>query len=168
MRLFAALKAFWLVLTGVDLVPRAAVPAAPAPEAKPAAPESNRFVEGAIFTLVLFQRAGRLVDFLRENLEGYTDEQIGAAVRKIHLDSAKVLAENFGLVPVVDSAEGGAIELPADFDRNRIKLTGNVPAKPPFKGTLVHKGWRAGAPQFPARNVDAIDPTVVQPAEVQA
>ena len=51
-------------------------PAAAAPP-KPSAGPSD----GAVQILSILQRDARLVDFLMEDLSGYEDEQIGAAVR---------------------------------------------------------------------------------------
>ena len=39
-------------------------------------------------------------------MDSYSDEQIGQAVRSIHAGGAKVLKENFGLLPVEDKDEG--------------------------------------------------------------
>ena len=49
--------------------------------------------DGALHLLRIFQRDGRLIDFLREDIDGYDDEQIGAAVRAIHKGCRKVLDE---------------------------------------------------------------------------
>ncbi len=116
--------------------------------------------------LTLLQREGRLLDFLLEDIHGYTNEQIGAAVRDIHLNCHKVLEEHLVLVPVFDQAEGAAVEVPAGFDPSAIRLTGNVTGQPPFHGTLQHHGWRVQELKLtpPAQGQD---PFVVQSAEVE-
>ena len=179
---FAACKAFWQVLTGTPLVPQAeldqlrrqlddvrrAAPTAKA-AAKPAAPPppaEDRFAEGAVYTLLLLQREGRLIDFLQENLEHYADEQIGAAARQIHKESAKVLREVFGVTPVLAASEGETVTAPEPLDPATITLTGNVPERPPYRGTLRHKGWRAGQLRLPART-GKLNVTLIQPAEVE-
>lgn len=175
----AACKAFWQVLTGTALVPQAELDQlrrqleearrAPPPAAKPAAPPppaEDRFAEGAVYTLLLLQREGRLVDFLQENLDGYADEQIGAAVRQIHKDTAKVLRESFGVAPVLAAGEGEAVTAPEPLDPATVTLTGNVPERPPYRGTLRHKGWRAAQLRLPART-GKLNPTLIQPAEVE-
>jgi hypothetical protein len=178
----AACKAFWQVLTGTALVPQAEVEqlqrqleearraapakAAPAKPAAPPPPAEDRFAEGAVYTLLLLQREGRLVDFLQENLDSYADEQIGAAVRQIHKDSAKVLREVFGVTPVLSASEGEPVTAPEPLDPASITLTGNVPERPPYRGTLRHKGWRAGQLRLPART-GKLNSTLIQPAEVE-
>ena len=52
--------------------------------------------DGALALLALFQREGRLVDFLREDLTGHPDESIGAAARDVHRGCKKVLEQHFG------------------------------------------------------------------------
>ena len=44
-------------------------------------PEGTAQRDGALALLALLQREGRLVDFLREPLDGYGDADIGAAAR---------------------------------------------------------------------------------------
>ena len=97
----------------------------------------------AIALLAVLQREARLVDFLQESLAGYTDAQIGAAVRDIHRDCGAVLKRLFDLRPAVDLEEGAEVEVSAGFDPTRWRLTGNVSGEPPFRGRLVHPGWEA-------------------------
>lgn len=110
------------------------------PEAK-AKPKPTR--SEALNLLAMLQREARLVDFLQEPIAGYSDEQIGAAVRDVHRDSAAVLQRVFALAPVTNDAEGSTIEFSGDFDAARYRLTGRVPEQPPFRGTLAHHGWQA-------------------------
>src|SRR5947209_2001150 len=49
-----------------------------------AAPPAPSWEEGALGLLGVLQQEGRLLDFLEEDLAGYSDEQIGAAARGIH------------------------------------------------------------------------------------
>jgi hypothetical protein len=139
-------------------------PAAPAEPPKPAAPPKP---SGApLRLLALLQREGRLLDFLMEDVQAYSDAQIGAAVRQIHNDSRKALQEHLTLEPVMTEAEGAPVTVPAGFDPSAVRLTGNVTGQPPFRGTLRHPGWRVreikiGPP--PAGQ----DEFVVQPAEVE-
>jgi Domain of unknown function (DUF2760) len=92
--------------------------------------------------LALLQREGRLVDFLMEDVQGYPDAQIGAAVRDIHRQCQAALKEHLELAPVLNVAEGSTVEVPAGFDPSAIQLVGNVTGQPPFRGTLQHHGWR--------------------------
>src|SRR5688572_33120833 len=74
--------------------------AAPAAPAKPKKPDAAAHQEGALALLALLQREARLVDFLREPLEGLEDADIGAAVRNIHRGAAKVMTDYLVLEPV--------------------------------------------------------------------
>ena len=47
----------------------------------------------AVQVLGLLQKEGRLVDFLMEDLGGYSDADVGAAVRPIHAGCRKVLVD---------------------------------------------------------------------------
>lgn len=127
--------------------------------------KDNKFDDGAVFSLVLLQREGRLIDFLKENIDGFEDGQIGAAVRQIHANCKKVLTENFQVNPIFDSTEGDAVVVQDDFDPSTVKLTGNVPEQAPYKGTLQHKGWIVERVKIPERNAK-VNSKVIYPAEV--
>ena len=173
-RFVSACQAFWRTLTGAPPPPAAKSPAsapqaakaAPAPVTPAAPPPPDRFAEGAVYTLLLLQREARLVDFLMEDLSGVDDEQLGAASRRIHADCAKVLRETFQPAPVLSQPEGERLTLPADSDMTRVRLTGQVPAQPPYAGTLQHRGWRAQAVSLPQRT-GKVDPQLIQPAELE-
>ena len=119
--------------------------------------------------LAVLQRDGRLIDFLEEEIDSYSDSQIGAAVRDIHRGCRKALHEYLTIEPVLKAAEEERVTIGADFDPAAIRLIGNVNGAPPFQGVLKHHGWRVGAirlPSLPAtRSVD--DSTVLSPAEVE-
>src|SRR5262245_38881892 len=101
---------------------------APAPAAAPAtapaapAPKKVDISAGALQLLALLQREGRLVDFLHEEIDGYDDAAIGAAVRDIHKGCKKVLAEHFGVEPVLAADEDEAVTVDTGFDPARIRL----------------------------------------------
>lgn len=92
--------------------------------------------------LSMLQQSGRLIDFLKEDISSFSDEEVGACVRKIHADCAKFLEEAVTIRPVIEENEGQAIEISAHYDSDKIKLVGNV-GEAPFKGTVIHKGWKA-------------------------
>ena len=102
-----------------------------------------------IHLLGMFQREGRLLDFLSENLEGYEDAQIGAAVRSIHENCNKVTRKYLSLQPVLDQEEGQTLTLQKGFDTTAVKLVGNVAGEPPFTGVIRHKGWKTANWNFP-------------------
>ena len=132
------------------------------PPSAPAKPTTD----AAVQLLALFQREGRLVDFLREDIQPYDDVQIGAAVRTIHQACRQVLAEHLTLEPVLNKHEGEEVEVPKDFDPSAIRLTGNVSGEPPFQGTVRHPGWRATHLKLPTQP-SGQDPKIVAPAEIE-
>ena len=116
--------------------------------------------------LALLQREGRLIDFLQEDVSSFSDAEIGAAARVVHAGSRKVVDQYLTLEPVLKDAEGSSVTVPAGFNAERIRLTGNVAGQPPFRGALKHHGWIATSIRFPAMS-PALDPRVIAPAEVE-
>lgn len=121
--------------------------------------------DGALAVLAWLQREGRLIDFLEEPIDGYDDAQVGAAVRAIHQGCKKVVDQALALEPVLAGEDGAKVEVPAGFDPVAIQLSGNVRGSPPFKGTLVHHGWRTSKVQVAVP--ETIDGRVLAPAEVE-
>ncbi|MBU2628447.1 MAG: DUF2760 domain-containing protein [Proteobacteria bacterium] len=119
-----------------------------------------------LHTLSVFQREGRLLDFFDEDLSGYDDEQIGAAVRSIQEDCKKVVKKYIDPKPVIDSEEGEIVVVEKGFDIDAIKLIGNVSGEPPFEGRLKHRGWKADKREIPKLS-DIQDSTIITPAEVE-
>ncbi len=116
--------------------------------------------------LALFQRDGRLIDFLNEDVSPYPDSQLGAAVRTIHASCRQVLDRYVKLEPIISSEEDQPVTVPVGLDPAAVKMVGNVVGQPPFNGVLRHRGWRVSRvslpslPQEPGRNI-------VAPAEVE-
>src|SRR3954465_10164474 len=118
----------------------------------------------ALHLLALLQREGRLIDFCEEDLAAFPDAQVGAAARTVHEGCRKALRGAFTLAPVRAEAEGAQVTVPAGFDPQSIRLTGNVTGSPPFNGVLRHHGWKVAGVRMPAASGD---PGVVAPAEVE-
>ncbi len=145
---------------------------AKAEPAKPAPPPIALPADGAVQILSLLQSEARLIDFLQEDISGYADDQIGAAVRDIHANAHGVLERYVKLVPVVDGVEGAVTQISAlglnpKKDPSMLKIVGNVPPDGKVQaGILNHRGWRADKVDLPA-----ISPgdrfTVVAPAEIE-
>jgi hypothetical protein len=156
-RFVLSLRSFWKVLADPGYA--AKVEALDAPP--PTGPDLR--------VLAILQRDGRLIDFLREDLDAYDDAQIGAAVRDIHRGCRKALDQYLVLEPVLPGAEESEVRVEAGFDPHRIRLTGNVAGTPPFRGVLKHPGWRVKSAQLPARvgSADGGGDDVIAPAEVQ-
>lgn len=172
-RIGLAFRLFFRVLFDASLAQRArpllsadATEATTAPAPEPP-PKKNTGRSDALNLLAMLQREARLVDFLQEPIAGYSDAQIGAAVRDVHRDGATVLDRVFGLRPVRDEAEGSSIEVPGDFDAARIRFTGQVADRPPFRGTLAHHGWLATRCALPEWTGDEAAALVVAPAVVE-
>lgn len=136
----------------------------PAAETKP--PLQAAAPDAALQLLGLLQREGRFVDFIQEDVAAYADAEIGAAARLVHEGCRKVLREHFTLDPVRAEAEGSRVTLEDGFDAAAIRLTGNVVGKPPFRGSISHRGWRVTATRLP-KLATSHDPAIVAPAEVE-
>ena len=146
--------------TGAAPKPSAASKAAPAA----APPPAVRVSDGALQLLGILQRDARLVDFLMEDIAGYSDDQVGAAVRELHDQCRDSLRRAIVLEPVIDGVEGTFAKAPS-ADSSVVKFIGNVPAKPPSGGTLRHKGWKAVKVDLPA--LAGKDAAVIAPAEIE-
>jgi Domain of unknown function (DUF2760) len=142
-------------------------PAEPKPVRPMPAPPKKPARSDAITLLAALQREGRLIDFFQESLADYSDAQIGAAARDVHRQCAAVLDRLFGLEPVVVEEEGAEIDVPAGYDVGRFHLTGNVTGQPPFRGRLMHHGWRASRCELPTWSGKQDAALVVAPAEVE-
>jgi len=170
--------------SGQPLAPAEGQRAAPAPPLTPAVPpltptlspgrgEGEKVVArkgegektGNLQVLALLQRDGRLLDFLEESLQGFSDAEIGAAARTVHEGCKKALDTYLTLEPVYREPEGASITVLAGFDPAAVRLTGNVVGAPPFKGSLRHHGWRAARAAFPPPPPH--DPSILAPAEVE-
>jgi hypothetical protein len=177
-RLGLAFIAFFRILADgrfaalVDTTRREAeTPAAPKPIAPPvvAPPESKvRALDprAALQVLALFQREGRFIDFLHENVASFSDAEIGAAARVVHAGCHKALHDCFVIAPVRPEAEGARVTLEAGFDPSAHRLTGKVAGAPPHTGTLQHRGYRALEVKLPMLHEDH-DARIIHPAELE-
>ena len=140
---------------------------------KPAPPPAKVFspADGALQFLGILQRDARLVDFLMEDISGYSDEEVGGAVRDVHQQCSQTLKRYVVLQPVIDGVEGTFTKLEAAGafakDAAAVKLLGNVPANGKVQGgTLRHKGWRAEKIDLPALSASQ-NTAVLAPAEIE-
>jgi len=123
-------------------------------------------IDRAVQMLALFQRDGRLIDFLAENIAPYPDTQLGAAVRSIHESCRQVLDRYVKLESILNSEEDQPVMVQAGFDPAAIKLVGDVRGEPPIRGRLRHKGWRVQEIKLPSLPEDDAR-MVIAPAEVE-
>lgn len=122
--------------------------------------------EAALQLLGLLQREARFIDFVQEDVAAYSDADIGAAARVVHEGCRKVLGEHFSIEPVRSEPEGSRITLPEGFDAAAVRLTGKVVGKPPFTGSLGHRGWRVSDTRLP-KLAEGHDASVIAQAEVE-
>lgn len=138
----------------------APTPAAPPATLQKAPPDS------ALLLLGLLQKDARLLDFLQQEVGDYSDQQVGAAARVVHQGCRRVLKDYLTIAPVRTEPEGGRVTLPAGFDPAAVHLTGQLVGEPPFRGTLVHCGWRATEVRLP-QVASGRDLSILAPAEVE-
>jgi Domain of unknown function (DUF2760) len=118
--------------------------------------------------LAILQEKGRLVDFLMDDIKGYSDAQVGAAGRVMHEGCKAVLLEHFGIRPVREESEGSKVTVPAGYAPDEYRLVGKIRGEAPFSGVLVHHGWRTEWVKLPRllRTGDDRLPTIA-PSEVE-
>ena len=168
-RLRTALSCFTRALASPDFCSKVAAllrPSQPQAEPKPVELPPERLHASGLAVLSLLQREGRLIDFLQEDVAAFSDAEVGAASRVVHAGCKKVFREYFTVEPILKDAEGATVKIPAGFDAQRIRITGNVAGQPPFRGTLKHHGWEATAVRLPTVS-ETLDPRVLVAAEVE-
>jgi len=151
--------------------PVSAPPPAPAPAPTPAPAAAPIVIkeaspDAALQLLGLLQRDARFVDFVEEDIAGYSDADIGAAARLVHDGCRATLREHFTIRPVREEAEGTRVTLADGFDASAIRLTGNVVGKAPFNGSISHRGWRVEDVRLPMLT-GTHNAKVLAPAEVE-
>jgi hypothetical protein len=114
--------------------------------------------------LSLFQREGRLVDFLMQEVDQFSDADVGAAARHVHAGCRTALRSCTKIMPVAEQAEGSQATLET-FDAERWKLTGRVATHGPYRGKVVHRGWLATPLELPVRTRG--EARVLAPAELE-
>ncbi|MGR5062099.1 DUF2760 domain-containing protein [Photobacterium sp. DNB22_13_2] len=122
--------------------------------------------DAALQLLSLLQQEARFIDFMQEDLKGFSDAEIGAAARVIHEGGHKVLSEYFSFAPVRAEEEETRITLPKGFNASEVRLTGNVVGEAPFTGTLIHRGWKVTDIKLP-KLAEGHDAKIVAAAEVE-
>lgn len=137
-------------------------------EVKPAEPtqEKTHDYQSALQLLALLQQEGRLIDFINEDLTGFSDADIGAAARVVHQGTQKVFQAHLDFVPITKEAEASKITLAPGFDAQAYQLTGNVTGEAPYEGTLIHPGWRVKNISLPAI-IEGHDNNIIAKAEVE-
>ena len=133
----------------------------------PVPPQAETTRSDALNLLAVLQREARLIDFLQEDISGYSDAQVGAAVRDVHRGSAAALQRLLGPKPVLSEPEGASVTVAGGADTGRVRLTGNVTGQPPYRGALRHAGWEATKVELPAWTGTSAAARVIAPAEIE-
>ena len=176
-RIVVACRAFWAALISAEAAQRleavlvgSALPKVatdekpqPIPRAEPPRPARSE----ALALLSALQREGRLVDLVKQPLAGFSDEEVGAAARNVLGECGAVIDRFFGLEPLAREPEGSPCDVPAGYDSACFKLSGRVEGGGPFRGTLVHHGWKATAVNLPAWTGSKEAALVIAPVEVE-
>ena len=122
--------------------------------------------DSALQLLALLQQEARLIDFLQEDAQSFSDAEVGAAARVVHEGARKVLRENFVIDAIRSESEGSSVTLLPGFNNHEMRLSGNVVGEPPFKGHLLHRGWRVTSITLPKVSAGH-DLTIIAPAELE-
>lgn len=146
-----------------ESLPAAAPPAA-SPPAPVAAPPQVSAEQGALQLLSLFQREGRFVDFVQQEIVKFSDAEIGAAARLVHEGCRRALRAHARVVSIRQEAEGARLTL--EEPSPDVKLVGNVAGSAPFRGVLRHRGWRVEELSLP-KLIGEHDLRVVAAAELE-
>lgn len=120
----------------------------------------------ALQLLATLQREGRLIDFIQQDVTGFSDAEVGAAARVVHQGCRRALEQTIGIEPIRRESEGSSLVLDEGFDAKAHRLLGNVQGQPPYRGTLRHRGWRATRATL-EQPMPAADLTILCAAEVE-
>jgi hypothetical protein len=134
-----------------------------------AAPVPGNQAEAEIVSfLATLQAKGRLVDFLMDDINAFSDAQVGAAARVVHAGCKAVLDEHFKIRPVREGSEGSKVEVPAGYPADEYRLLGKISGQAPFSGVLVHHGWKTDSVKLPTILRSSADRLpAIAPAEVE-
>ena len=165
-------KAFW----GMSLAGRAnqdavfaeklAAVIACAEVKKPEPPKPVKPSGAPLRMLALLQAEARLVDFLLEDIAGFTDKQVADAVREVHKKAQAALKRHAVIEQILPGTEGEKATVQKGFDPSAVRVVGNVTGEPPFTGEVQHVGLRVKELKL-AAPPEGADEFVLQPAEVQ-
>ena len=134
----------------------------------PTEPEASRANAEIVHFLAMLQERGRLVDFLMDDINPYSDAQVGAAARVVHAGCRGILQEHFSINPVRTEQEGSMVEVPAGYSADEYRLVGKIVGSAPFSGMLVHRGWKTDMVKLPQLLRGTADQLpAIAPAEVE-
>jgi hypothetical protein len=165
-----ALAILVLILVFSQLRPKAPprMPATEPARPAPGQPAASRADAEIVHFLAMLQEKGRLVDFLMDDINPYSDAQVGAAARVVHAGCKGVLQQHFRINPVRTEQEGSTVQVPAGYSADEYRLVGRIAGPAPFSGVLVHRGWKTDMVKLPQLLRGAADGMpAIAPAEVE-
>jgi len=133
---------------------------------QPTLPEAAVDMTPALQLLALLQREGRLVDFLQQDMVGFSDAEVGVAARLVHAGCRRALDQAGRVSPLSQDVEGARVSVSQGYDARTIRLIGTVSGEPPYRGILVHRGWRIEDFDL-GRTTPGSDSTVIAPMEIE-
>ena len=133
-------------------------------ESKEVTVKDEKNIDG-VFLLSLFQKQGRLVDFLQQDIASFSNAEVGEAARVVHGGCARILGDYFTMEAIRTEEEGGwsALMRTTIYQKS---LTGNLRGSAPYRGELLHHGWKI-SDQHPPEQLDPKARFIVQPAEIE-
>ena len=87
-----------------------------------------------------------------------------------HVPNAAWVLANFffKVTPISDAEEGSGVTIPENYSVDEYRLMGKITGDPPFKGVLLHKGWKTESVKLPriiktgGRHLPSIAPALVE------
>ena len=116
------------------------------------------------------QEKGRFLDFLMQDIGGFSDQQVGSASRFVHDGCRAVVREYLELAPVYEQSEGSAVTIAQAEGAGDVRFIGRSATTFPVTGRLIHRGWRVTKSQLPKVSVtpsDAAAAAILAPAQVE-
>jgi hypothetical protein len=153
---------------GPPIAPESAPPVKPSKPVKPPIPEGADYGEVLAF-LGMLQDKGRFLDFVMEDITPYDDAQVAGASRVVHQGCAGVIKEYLSLGPVYAGQEGEPTVIDKATDPHRYRLLGKAGDAPPYKGVVIHRGWKTTKLALPrySKPVDRAAENVITPMEIE-
>lgn len=155
---------------------QSALTAPPLPETSAAAktphtspvPEAAKPARSEALTLLdALQREARFIDLVKQPLTSFSDEEIGAASRNVLGECRAVLDRFFQIEPLRTESEGANCEVSSGYDPLNVKLSGRVEGPGPYRGQLIHHGWRATTINLPTWTGPNTSALTLAPAEIE-
>jgi hypothetical protein len=127
--------------------------------------QDEKNIDG-VFLLSLFQKQGRLVDFLQQDITSFSNAELGEAARVVHDGCARILGDYLIIKSIRIEEEGTLVNVEADYNLSEVTLTGNLHGSAPYRGELLHHGWKITGQNLPEQ-LDQKSRFIVQPAEIE-